>query len=285
MTSPNLAPDGLPYVTAGTIWDGVTEYHDAKPPGVGAIYILRMYGDGTRRFSEFEGLSTVMTRMRARTEQGWKQIGVSFQSPFPDHDTDYRDSGFLAYDGTFSTEPVNQTFYTNNFRAHAARYAQHLNATLGFDALAAADEWKRLVVKQTLSALLGSAQRSYNTWDEDDPAELIVGGAFDGTFVWKRYEQHYKDIHTALCGECELDLYAQEFYFEADLAAFKSLWRQGIIYSSNHDTTPWSPQIFDVANQADQTIAEYHDELDANYHYLLRHYAQVTSVQDRSERI
>ena len=278
MTSHNLAPDGLPYVESGMIWDGVTEYNDDRPPGVSVIYLLRMYGDGTRRFSEFTGTSDPMRRFRELTEQGWETIGVSFAPLTPPH-------SFLAYDGSITLLPVNQTFYTNEFRAHAARYAQHLNATLGYDALAAADEWKRLVVKQTMSALLGSAQRHYNIWDEDDPTELISGsGPFGGTFRWKRYEQYYKDIHTALCGECDLDLYAQEFYFEADLAAFKSLWRQGIIYSSNHDTTPWSPKIFDVLNQADQTIAGYHDQLDANYDYLLRHYAQVISVQDRNPR-
>ena len=31
MTSPNLAPDGLPYVAPGMIWDGVTEYHNGRP--------------------------------------------------------------------------------------------------------------------------------------------------------------------------------------------------------------------------------------------------------------
>ena len=281
MTSHDLAPDGLPYVEAGMIWDGATEYHDQSPPGQGTIFLLRMYGDGTRRFSAIKGVTRPMTRMRAETAAGWEQIGILFDLHRPAN----FGSDFLAYDGALSADPVNQTFYTNEFRAHAARYAQHLNATLGYDALAAADEWKRLVVKQTMSALLGSAQRSYNTWDEDDPEELISGsGPFGGTFRWKRYEQYYKDIHTALCGECDLDLYAQEFYFEADLAAFKSLWRQGIIYSSNHLTTPWSPKIFDVLNQADQTIAEYHDQLDANYDYLLRHYAQVISVQDRNPR-
>ena len=285
MTShdPGVAPDGLPYVVPGMIWDGVTEYHNGRPSEAAGSWLLRMYGDGTRRFSEFLGTGTPMEQFRTRTELGWEQIGVTFMNP--GFAADYRDVGFLAYDGALTLDPVNQFFYTNEFRAHAARYAQHLNATLGFDALLTADEWKRLVVKQTMSALLGSAQRRYNIWDEDDPTELISGsGPFGGTFRWKRYEQFYKDIHTSLCGECDLDLYAQEFFFEADLAAFKSLWRQGIIYSSNHDTTPWSPQIFDVLNQADQTIAEYHDELDANYDYLLRHYAQVISVQDRSPR-
>ena len=33
MTSHNLAPDGLPYVEAGMIWDGVTEYHNRQAPG------------------------------------------------------------------------------------------------------------------------------------------------------------------------------------------------------------------------------------------------------------
>ena len=46
MTSPEL-----PYVEAGMIWDGVTEYQDVMPPDASDLYLVRMFGDSSRRFS------------------------------------------------------------------------------------------------------------------------------------------------------------------------------------------------------------------------------------------
>ena len=69
-----------------------------------------------------------------------------------------------------------------------------------------------------------------------------------------------------------------EFYFEADLAEFRREWRQGIIYSANRTTTPWSTALFDVAPGS---VSDFHDELDNYFHKMLRHYAQVVAVQDR----
>ena len=92
MTFHNVAPDGLPYVDGGMIWDGATEYHDRPPPGVSTIFLLRMYGDGTRRFSEFKGTGEPMTRMRATAAVGWEKIGIIFTRPENFHIND----GFLA---------------------------------------------------------------------------------------------------------------------------------------------------------------------------------------------
>ena len=54
MTSPEL-----PTVIPGMIWDGVTEYQNVAPPGISYYrngpWLCRMYGDGTRRFSESIG--------------------------------------------------------------------------------------------------------------------------------------------------------------------------------------------------------------------------------------
>ena len=280
MTFHNLAPDGLPYVEAGMIWDGVTEFHNDQPPGVATVFLLRMYADGSRRFSEFVGSTRPASHFPSQTERGWEQIGVTFTSPT--NPIDYRiGDAFLAYDGSLTFDPVNHLTYLNPFKAHAARYAQQLNATLNFDVLASADAADRLIVKQTLSAMLGSAARRYAQWEAIDPEELIVGGEFDGTPLWQHHDrvtQDYIDIDTALCGECELDLYAQEFYFEADLPAFGYVWRNGVIYVPDHSTTPWSPTLFDAAPGL---VGDFHDELDEHYRKMLRHYAQVVAVQDR----
>ena len=77
MTSPKT--DHLPYVYGGMIWDGVTEYLDERPPGMGSVWLLRMYGDGTRRFSEFvgSGQSNGVICARRQRRDGSKSVSLS----------------------------------------------------------------------------------------------------------------------------------------------------------------------------------------------------------------
>ena len=279
-------PDTLPFVSPGIIWDGVTEYQDHGPPGHQGVYLLHMYGDGTRRFSDWVGHGSPMTGFRYYSE-AWEttNIGVAIERPYirvDGENTYYSDGkGFLNYDGTMSFEPVNQFFYSNPFTSHAARFAHQLDITMGGHTLLGADERDRLIVHQSLSAIIGAAARRYAEWDAIDPEDLIIGGNFDGTPLWKNHErtvQDYIDTDIALCGQCDIDIFAREFYFEADLAEFRREWRQGIIYSANRTTTPWSTALFDVAPGS---VSDFHDELDNYFHKMLRHYAQVVAVQDR----
>ena len=220
----------------------------------------------------------------ATGQRGWETIGVSFLSPTRRPDDYSFGKGFLAYDGTYSYDPVNQLAYTVPFRAHAARFAHELDAVMGHHTLASAEEADRLTVHQTLSAIIGSAARRYAEWEDIDSEQLIVGGTYDGTPLWQHHDrtvQDYEDIDAALCGQCDIDIFAREFYFEAGLPAFRSAWRQGIIYSADRSTTPWSPTLFDVP-PAGVSTSEFHDELDVYFHKMLRHYAQVVAAQDRS---
>ena len=276
MTSHDTDP--LPFISGGMIWDGVTEYQNTRPPEMPGSWLLRMYGDGTRRFSEREGTGNPMSQMRYQVaSDGWgTNIGIGIEQPYY-----HLNIGFLDYDGTMSFEPVNQVSYTNPFLAHAARFAHELDAVMGHHTLAAADEIDRLTVHQSLSAIIGSAARRYAEWNAIDPEELIIGGVNDATPLWKNHErtvQNYIDIDAALCGQCDIDIFAREFYFEADLPAFRRAWRQGIIYSADRTTTPWTPVLFDAAPG---NVSDWHDELDDYYHNMLRHYAQVVAVQDR----
>ena len=281
MTSHDLAPDGLPYVVPGMIWDGVTEYHEGTPDGVSSIYILRMYEDGSRRFSDFfNSGNRPMYWLHRKTEEGWDKIGVSFVGPTYVSDTD-RSFGYLAYDGTYSVDPVNQLAYTVPFRAHAARFAHELDAAMGHHKLKSADERDSLITHQTISAMIGSAARRYQEWDAIDPEELIVGGNFDGTPLWQHHErttQNYIDIDEALCGQCRISTFARQFLSKADLAAFREVWRQGTVYSADRSTTPWSTAAFELATTA---VPAFHDELDHHFDLMLDHYDEVVGVQDR----
>ena len=282
MTShdPVLAPDGLPYVEAGMVWDGVTEYHDGRPPGVSGIYLLRMYGDGSRRFSEFLGVSAPMFHFRHRTEQGWETIGVSFTIPLREH----LPGGFLAYDGTLTLDQVNQFFYLNPFKAHAARSAHRLDVAMGAHSVSSADEADSLIIRQTIEAVIGSAARKYAEWEVIDPEELIVGGTFDGTPLWKHHErtlQDYIDIDEGLCGACKGSMFPRQMKKKADLAAFRAAWRQGIIYTIDRTTTPWSPLVFDVPPPGVST-SDFHDELDTYLEAMHDHYDDVVGPAEEA---
>ena len=111
------------------------------------------------------------------------------------------------------------------------------------------------------------------------PEEIIVGGNNDGTLLWKQGIPEYKEINRLLCGQCELEQYADEFLENGDLPQFRNDWRQGIIQAANHDTTPWSPVLFEIITG---DIGEYHDTLEEYYHKMRRYYNRVVAVQDRS---
>ena len=143
---------------------------------------------------------------------------------------------------------------------------------MGHHTLASADERDRLAVWNTMTAMIGSAARRYAEWNEIDPQELIIGGNFDGTPRWKRDLDQYIAVDEALCGQCDIATFARRFYLNADLAEFARLWRQGIVYRADRATTPWSPEIFDVAQSPH---GEFYAELTELYYSMLTHYDHV----------
>ena len=153
----------LPLIPAGLIWDGVTEYQNVRPVD-STCWLCRMYGDGTRRFSESDGSRPdIYDRMvRKRDLDGWEIIGVAIESPTYPNDR-RNGNGFLHYDGTFSflDNPPDQHYQLQNFRAHAGRFAHQLDAAMGHHTMQAATENDRLTVHRTLAAMIGVAARRY----------------------------------------------------------------------------------------------------------------------------
>ena len=189
------------------------------------------------------------------------------------------DTGFLHYDGTVSNDPANQYFDLLNFRGHAARFAHQLDDAMGHHSLTSMSEEDRLVILQTLSAMLGSAERRYRIWDAVDPLELVIGGNFDGIPLWKRTRPEYAQIDQTLCSDCDVVTYARRFRFKANLPLFRRLYRSGIIYSVDRSLTPWGAQLFDVASQPE---SQFYDNLEVLYHELLEHYDTVVGAQDHA---
>ena len=173
-------------------------------------------------------------------------------------------------------DPPNQVTAIAAYRAHAARFAHELDAALGHHSLTSADERDSLIVRQTIAAMIGVAASRYAEWETVDPQELIVGGVYDGTLLWKRNEQDYIDTDIALCGQCNISTLARQLKKKGDLAAFRRGWRQGVIYGIDRTTTLWSPSTFALASSP---VEDYYDELDAFYGLMIDHYDEVVGAQ------
>ena len=98
--------------------------------------------------------------------------------------------------------------------------------------------------------MIGDAWRRYAEWEAVDPRELVVGGNYDGTLLWKRTRDEMFGVDALLCGQCDVSTFARRFLLAADLPAFRRLYRQGIIYAADRTTTPWSPALMDAATPA-----------------------------------
>ena len=266
MTSP---PD-LPIVHPGLVWDGVTEYANTLPAGFSNLWHVRLGGDGHRLISEeFSTSDGPMSRMRHRQRDGWVTIG--FASENPQHKLGW----FLNYDGTLSETPVNQTPYLDEFQGHAATFAHQLDAAMGHHSLQSAEEEDRLTTLQTLSAMIGSAWIRYRTWEAIDPTELVIGGNNDGIPLWKITLDENIEVDRRICGQCSIATIARQFLLNADLPAFRRLYRQGIIYGFDRSVTPWAPELFDVAIAP---AAEFYETLDAAYRDARDHYDTVVGA-------
>ena len=261
------SPTNLPYIPTGIIWDGVTEYNHFPPPELGYVSLLRMVGDGSRQFTEHRATSSVFTDLVFYTDRGWEIIGVTYENAL-DFLVD-NPIAYLDYDGSLTTEPVNQIPYLQTYQRNAAVSAHDLQVTLGTDVMqsATADDYN--TVKHSFIHLIGAAWQRYVEWAPVDPEELIIGGNYDGTPLWSRYLADHAATDDALCGTCDIANFARRFYFHANLPLFRRLHRSGIIYSVDRTANPWDARLFAVASQPE---SQYYDDLDTAYHEALRYY-------------
>ena len=166
-------------------------------------------------------------------------------------------------------EPVNQVPLLSLYQRNAAVSAHDLQVTLGTDVMQSATDDDYQTVKHSFIHLIGAAWQRYVEWATVDPEELIVGGNYDGTLLWRRYLDDHAATDAALCGTCDIANFARRFYFHANLPLFRRLRRSGIIYSVDRTANPWAATIFAVASQPE---SQYYDDLDTAYHEALRYY-------------
>ena len=273
MTSPNLGSDGFPIVPGGLIWDGTTQYSDDQPEGI-TTFVCRLVGDGSRRYTETGGANQPGRAFANVVGRGWDpdHIGMGYTTRGVSLPLPLQTEGYLGYDGYVSADPVNQVPDIQRFRGHAARSAHELDSAMGHHTLQSATEDDRLAVFNAFSAMIGSAAMRYEVYEAIDPEELIVGGNFDGTLLWRRHRPEYVEIDDGLCGSCNIVTFARQFLMRGNLPLFRRLHRSGIIYTVDRDLTPWGAVIYDVATQPE---SQFYDDLDTQYHLMLRFYDEV----------
>ena len=259
----------LPSLYSGLVWDGVTEYANEVIVAGSNVYILRLDEEGVRFVREQHSVATQpFARMVfLRDDRGWTTIGVSIESSL-------RATPYFRYDGGYSAEPVNQIPYLLDFRAHAARFAHELDDAMGHHSLSSAEESDRLAVRGTLRDMIGSAWIRYDEWAVTDPEELIVGGNFDGTPLWSRNLDDYRDIDRRLCSQCSIATFARQVLKRGNIPLLKQLVRSGIVYSIDRSMTPWGAEIFDAATQPE---SQYYIALDTAYEAALDYYDTVVA--------
>ena len=136
---------------------------------------------------------------RLHDRDGWETIG------YTEHFEGILTPGwYFGYDGHGQEDPVNQFGYLSGFLAHGARFAHQLDDAMGHFSLTGASEEDRMATYHTLSSMLGSAWRRYQEWAEVDPLEIIHGGNFDGTPLWRRNLDDYQEIDRQICGQCDI---------------------------------------------------------------------------------
>ena len=96
---------------------------------------------------------------------------------------------------------------------------------MGHHSLLGATEEDRLTVFQTIRDMIGSAWRRYEEWRLVDPQELIIGGNFDGTLLWKRYEGDFDQLNQDICGQCQIATFARQVLRKGNLPLLRRLNR------------------------------------------------------------
>ena len=119
-------------------------------------------------------------------------------------------------------EPVNQVPLSYSlYQRNAAVSAHDLQVTLGTDVMQSATDDDYQTVKHSFIHLIGAAWQRYVEWATVDSEELIVGGNYDGTLLWRRYLDDHAATDAALCGTCDIANFARRFYFHANLPLFR----------------------------------------------------------------
>ena len=276
------SPTSLPLIQDGMIWDGITEYQNIRPQGEFSVYLLRMVEDGSRRWTErYATTNPMVDLIRRTTLDGWETIGITFENAGM-FQADRGPVLYLDYDGSLTTEPVNQIPYLQEFQSHAARFAHQLDAAMGLHSIQSMEKEDRDALFELFHDGIASGTRRYAEWETIDPEELIIGGVNDGLLLWKhgpdgRDLASMKVVDEKLCGQCGFSTFLPLAAEKVDLAAARRAVRQGTVYVMDRSTTPWSLEEFDYLPTP---YADAYEDLAEHFRTARHHYYTVVGHAD-----
>ena len=96
--------------------------------------------------------------------------------------------------------------------------------------------------------------------------EAPTAGVRRGGRTDLRAVQH---LHVRPAGSC----------LAANIAEFRRLYRQGLIYAADRTTDPWTPSVMAVAVAP---FGDFYDELVVNYESAIHHYDHVVGPADHA---
>ena len=207
MTSPtNLFEEAYGYqFQNGDNWDDMDSYVDND-------YWIALAADGSRRIIDWQRIFFSPTYYGKELYDRNPGLPIHYGRALVE-----LEGSFLGYDWANTVEQVNQVLYLQAFKSHAATFAHQLDAAMGHHSLASADEADRLAIYHTLKDAIASGWQRYAIWEAVDPEELIIGGVYDGTLLWKRDQADYEEADRRLCGECDIATFARRAYFHANI--------------------------------------------------------------------
>ena len=278
MTFPDLPP-----LYPGLIWDGVTQYEEPPNDTQPSTGIVVISTDGSREIVKEWTHRNPMWKLNSLWSLGERNLCITFENP------DEKLGWYFDYNGDVVQDPVNQVPYLQKYREHASRFAHELNFGMGFKTSQDASARDRETTWDLFTASIGHVWHKYEDWESLDPEELIVGGVYDATLLWKRSLEDMAGYDAALCGQCDVSMYASRFMIKADLPSFRIYYNSGIIPTINRDTTPWSPhgvlaaaQTYGLPTQAaiDAALLEFFTGNEEYYHKALEYYANIVGARD-----
>ena len=231
----------MPDIEYGAEITAESQFAPGTPTGI------LLVNDGTRRIVRTEGVGAdVLEYVLDRIATDYPDTIFVFWGNWNanrDRRGSLREGNYLPYflvDGrppAGSIEPVNQIPYLIPWRAHVARFAHELDASLTYrSAMAATAEDREFTFTYfaTLAAHAWNELRQFADNDPDTPS---------GDTLWRQMKPIIETTMDRLCHECDIATFSRRFLEHANISLFRERYQGGQLQATNRDTNPWTPGI------------------------------------------
>ena len=143
-------------------------------------------------------------------------------------------AGYIDYDWTLSTEPVNQWAFVNPWRAHVATFAHSFDALPGFESFRSLPAASKVTAFQVGQTIGGHAWERLAFW-------LTYDAALSEDWKLPLVMDPVKKAVDAVCIECQSVSAARRLALNINATTFAAKLAAGRIHGTNRTATPWEP--------------------------------------------